>query len=85
MPWNSEKHSGKVVNRFPVYDSDLEPMGFRLPTVRDGVITAAVVDEVARLLAEGEERAAMVTHNVEVVRDKLGHERIADCRSLISD
>jgi glycosyltransferase involved in cell wall biosynthesis len=54
-----------LVNRYDVFERDIEPKGFRLPTM-NGFIDRHVTIEVQRLLDEPEYRASLVEHNYKV-------------------
>lgn len=56
-----------VVNRYSVYIRDIEPKGFRLPTI-DGFVSRNTVGEVRRLLEDDDYRQDIVDHNYEVAR-----------------
>ena len=54
-----------LVNRYDVFIRDIEPKGFRFPTM-DGFVTQALAEEVLELLNNDEKRLAMTEHNYEV-------------------
>ncbi|MBI1372741.1 MAG: glycosyltransferase [Phycisphaera sp.] len=54
-----------VLNRYEIYARDIEPKGFRVPTI-DGVVTRRVVEEVRELMENPEHRRDAVEHNYEV-------------------
>jgi glycosyltransferase involved in cell wall biosynthesis len=54
-----------LVNRYPVFIRDIEPLGFDL-AVMDGFLTAATVDQVRTLLNSPQRRQEMVAHNYTV-------------------
>jgi uncharacterized membrane protein len=51
-----------LVNRYPVYLSDIAPKGFRFVEI-DGRVTAAATGAVERLLRDEAERHALTEHN----------------------
>jgi glycosyltransferase involved in cell wall biosynthesis len=51
-----------VVNRYEIFARDIEPKGFRIPTL-DNVVTKKTVDEVRRLIEDAQHRQQMVDHN----------------------
>ena len=51
-----------VVNRYEIYARDIEPKGFRIPTL-DNVVTKKTVDEVRRLIDDPNHRKHVVEHN----------------------
>lgn len=56
-----------LVNRYPVFISDIEPLGFDLVTM-DGFLTRETVQQVQTLLESPQRRRQMVTHNYAVAR-----------------
>ncbi len=65
-----------VVNRYPVYDADIRPLGFRFVEL-NGEVTDEAVEEVRRLLADDERRAADAEHNLALGRQHLSYDRLA--------
>jgi len=61
-----------VVNRYPVYVSDIAPLGLRLIEL-DGATTDATVREVRELLASPRRVRDNARHNFEVARKHLGY------------
>ncbi len=59
------------VNRYPVYDRDLAPAGFRFVEI-DGGVTDAAVAEVDALLGDPERVARDAAHNHAVARARFG-------------
>jgi len=66
-----------VVNRYPVYESDIRPLGFRFVEL-DGAVTQSAVDEVRALLSNQELRAANGRHNFMLGHKHLGYHRLAN-------
>lgn len=60
-----------LVNRYPVYVSDLAPTGFRFVEI-DGAVTDEAVAAVEALLERPAARDAMADHNLEVARRHFG-------------
>lgn len=56
-----------LVNRYQVFVRDIEPKGFRMPTM-SGFIDRHVTREVRRLLDDPDYRTELVDHNYEVAR-----------------
>ncbi|HPA20312.1 MAG TPA: glycosyltransferase family 4 protein [Verrucomicrobiae bacterium] len=54
-----------IVNRYAIFGRDIEPKGFRVPTM-DGFVTRRMVAEVHRVLEDAEYRREMVEHNYRV-------------------
>jgi glycosyltransferase involved in cell wall biosynthesis len=61
-----------VVNRYPVYVSDIAPHGMRFIEI-DGEITARTVHEVRRALADPRRHARIAHHNFEIARRKFSY------------
>ncbi len=61
-----------MVNRYSVYARDIEPKGFRVPTM-DGFVDRQVVDEVRRILDDPRYRQEMVDHNFALAREYYGY------------
>ena len=74
-----------VVNRYPVYEADIRPLGFRFVELA-GAVTDEAVSEVRALLADPERRAADAEHNVDVARRHFSYavleRRLADLLSV---
>lgn len=62
-----------VVNRYPVYEADIRPLGFKLIEI-DGEITADAVREVRSLLADPARQARIARHNFALGRRHLSYE-----------
>jgi glycosyltransferase involved in cell wall biosynthesis len=61
-----------LVNRYPVYVSDIAPLGVKLIEI-DGEITDATVGTVKSLLANPERIRAIARHNFEIAREHLSY------------
>ncbi|HET6381652.1 MAG TPA: glycosyltransferase family 4 protein [candidate division Zixibacteria bacterium] len=61
-----------VVNRYPVYVSDIAPMGFRFIEM-DGAVTDAVIAAVREALANPERQRRIARHNFEIARRRLSY------------
>ena len=61
-----------LVNRYPVFEADIRPLGLRLVEI-DGAITDATVAEVRSLLASPRRIRANARHNFEIARRHLGY------------
>ncbi len=61
-----------VVNRYPVYDADIRPLGLRLVEI-DGAITDDTVAEVRALLGSPRRIRANARHNFEIGRRHLSY------------
>lgn len=62
-----------VVNRYPVYEADIRPLGLRLIEI-EGAITDDTVAEVRDVLANDARRRADARHNFETGRRHLSYE-----------
>lgn len=67
-----------VINRYEVYKTDIEPLGFNLPSVDDCRLTDELVETSHRILTDLHFRNKMVKHNLEVVDRNLEHRIIAE-------
>lgn len=56
-----------VVNRYPVYDRDIRPLGFKAVEM-EGFVSEATVAEVRAVLGDPALRAAWADHNAQLVR-----------------
>ena len=61
-----------LVNRYPVFEADIRPLGLRLVEI-DGAITDATVAEVRSLLASPRRIRDNARHNFEIARRHLGY------------
>jgi glycosyltransferase involved in cell wall biosynthesis len=61
-----------LVNRYPVYEADIRPLGLRLVEI-DGAITDDTVAEVRALLANPRRVRENARHNFEIGRRKLSY------------
>ena len=61
-----------LVNRYPVYDADIRPLGLRFIEI-DGAITDATVAEVRALLASPRRIRENARHNFEIGREHLSY------------
>ncbi|MDP9468826.1 MAG: glycosyltransferase family 4 protein [Chloroflexota bacterium] len=59
-----------VVNRYPVYDADIRPLGFRFVEI-DGAVTDTTVAGVRALIHDEGRRAADAAHNFAIARQHL--------------
>ena len=65
-----------LVNRYPVYEADIRPLGFRFVEL-DGAVDDEAVAQVREVLADPERRAADAAHNFELGRRHLSYARLA--------
>lgn len=64
-----------LVNRYPVYDADIRPLGFRFVEI-DGAITDETVRVVRSLLADPAGQASDAEHNFAIGHEHLGYDRL---------
>ena len=62
-------------NRYTIFRTDIEPYGFRVASM-DGFLTDEVVDDVRRLLNDGDLRKSIVEHNYEIARENFSYRRV---------
>jgi len=67
-----------VINKYDVYRSDIEKLGFQFPSIENCIITEEVVDEVYKILTDYAVRNRIVHHNLKVLKEKLNHKIIAE-------
>jgi glycosyltransferase involved in cell wall biosynthesis len=67
-----------LINRYGVFKTDLEPLGFDLPGVEDNILEPGLVETTYRLVTDIRYRNRMVYHNLTILSEKLGHRIIAD-------
>lgn len=61
-----------LVNRYPVFREDIEPLGFRF-VVMDGIVTDEVVAQVQGLLAEPASHAETAERNFRIAAERFGY------------
>ncbi|MBN2635705.1 MAG: hypothetical protein JXR61_05500 [Prolixibacteraceae bacterium] len=67
-----------VINKYDIYKTDIEHLGFSFPSVEKCEITDEVVEQAYKLLTDGRTRNNNIHHNLEILNDKLGHKIIAE-------
>ena len=67
-----------IINKYDVYRSDIEELGFRFPSVENCNLTDEIVDEAYKLLTDYRKRNEMVHHNLGILNKKLDHRIIAE-------
>lgn len=74
-----------VINKYDIYKTDIEHLGFEFPAVEDCSLNAEVVDECYTLLNNYKERNKNIRHNLHILEEKLDHKIIAEkLKPLIS-
>ena len=64
-----------LCNRYSIYQTDIEPCGFRT-ILMDGFLTDEVVEDVRRVVSDAGYREDMISHNFEVGRRFFSHARV---------
>ena len=67
-----------VINKYDIYKSDIEQLGFSFPSVDDCKLTDEVVEQSYKLLTNQKVRNENIYHNLKVLSIKLGHQIIAE-------
>lgn len=67
-----------IINKYDVFRSDIEELGFRFPSVENCNLTNDIVDEAYDLLVNFRRRNEMVHHNLGVLKQNLDHRIIAE-------
>jgi len=67
-----------VINKYGVYKTDLEPLGFELPYVEDNILDPQMIDITYKIASDNVYRNQMVFHNLNVLSEKLGHRVITE-------
>jgi mannosylglucosylglycerate synthase len=67
-----------VINRYDVYKTDIEPLGFNLPAIDNCLLTDGLIDVSYRILTDRLFCNQMVKHNLEVIFRNLDHRIIAE-------
>jgi hypothetical protein len=68
-----------------VYQRDIEPKGFRLPTI-DGVVDRSVVEESRRIIQDADYRGQLTDHNYRVASRFFSYRVLRDSlRGMINN
>ena len=67
-----------VINKYDIYQRDIEPLGFSFPAITNGSLSDDVVEAGYDLITDCSKRNAHVNHNLSVLSTKLSHKIIAD-------
>jgi len=74
-----------VINKYDIYKTDIEHLGFSFPAIEDCQLNNEVIEESYQLLNNYAKRNEVTKHNLEVLEQKLDHNIIAEkLRPLIS-
>jgi mannosylglucosylglycerate synthase len=71
-----------VVNRYPVYNADVKPLGFRFVEM-DGFVDQTTVEETLRLLKDSTEVQEMVEKNYQLALEHFSYEVLEKKLSLL--
>jgi glycosyltransferase involved in cell wall biosynthesis len=67
-----------VINKYGVYKTDIEPLGFELPYIEDNFLDPGLIETTYKLATDYTFRNRLVIHNIKVLSEKLGHRVIAE-------
>jgi hypothetical protein len=67
-----------VINKYDIYKSDIEQLGFHFPAVENCSLNDNVIDEAYELLTNAKIRNENIKHNLGILSTKLGHKIIAE-------
>lgn len=65
-----------IVNRYSIYEIDIEPVGFKVVTM-DGYVTQKVIQQIQHILEHPEERERMVERNYEIAQQFFSYQVLA--------
>jgi glycosyltransferase involved in cell wall biosynthesis len=67
-----------IINKYDVYRSDIETLGFRFPSIENCLLTNEFVNEVYEILTDFKVRNRIIHHNLTILKEKLDHKIIAE-------
>lgn len=67
-----------IINKYDIYKTDIEHLGFSFPSVEECNLTDEVVEESYLLLTDYMLRNQVIRHNLETLSEKLDHRIIAN-------
>jgi glycosyltransferase involved in cell wall biosynthesis len=67
-----------VINRYDVYKTDLEPLGFNLPYIEENIMDQSLIETTFNIATDYAYRNQIVVHNLRILSDKLGNRIISD-------
>jgi glycosyltransferase involved in cell wall biosynthesis len=67
-----------VINKYSIYKSDLEPLGFDLPFVEDNILNPELIETTFKLATDMVFRNSLIRQNLEILSEKLGHRIISE-------
>lgn len=72
-----------VINRYDVYMSDLEPLGFKLPYMEENIMTPELIETTCHIATDYVYRNSIIVHNLRILSEKLGSKVISDALGLL--
>jgi glycosyltransferase involved in cell wall biosynthesis len=66
-----------VINKYDIYKTDVEPLGFNMPFIEKGVLDDALIEKTFKLTTDITYRNQVVSHNLSILSEKLGHKVIS--------
>jgi glycosyltransferase involved in cell wall biosynthesis len=67
-----------VINKYDVFKTDIEHLGFKFPSIEEGILTSEVIDNAYQILNDYKARNELVHHNLQILHKKLDHKIIAE-------
>lgn len=67
-----------VINKYDIYKTDIEQLGFDLPSIENGKLTDDLIDKTYHILTDIKARNKLVNHNLCILTEKLDHKLISD-------
>jgi mannosylglucosylglycerate synthase len=67
-----------VINKYGIFKTDLEPLGFDLPFIEEALLDPQLVETTFKLATQVAFRNRMVSHNLRILSEKLGHRIISE-------
>lgn len=67
-----------VINKYDVFKTDIEHLGFKFPSIEEGMLTSEVIDKAYQILNDYKARNELVHHNLQILHKKLDHKIIAE-------
>lgn len=67
-----------VINKYDVYQSDIEHLGFRFPAIQNTGVSDEVIERAFEILTDNILRNSIVNHNLQVLKRELDHKIIAE-------
>jgi glycosyltransferase involved in cell wall biosynthesis len=67
-----------VINKYGVFKTDLEPLGFNLPYMEENIMEPQLIEATYKIAIDYTYRNQVVFHNLRTLAEKLGNHVIAD-------